>query len=61
MYHCLYKNQDNLRGGHVIKLGFNNDDAAKDALQTWPQALHLGGGITIDNAAGWLEAGAEKV
>eukprot|EP01147_Barroeca_monosierra_P009395 gene9395-1642_t len=56
----LYK-QHNLRGAHIIKLGSGNDDAAKEALRTWPRAFQLGGGITIDNAAQWLDAGAEKV
>ncbi|KAJ7591007.1 hypothetical protein C8J56DRAFT_1013800 [Mycena floridula] len=31
----LYK-ENNLRGGHVIKLGPGNDTAAKEALATWP-------------------------
>ncbi len=29
--------------------------------QAWPQGLHVGGGITADNAAHWLALGAEKV
>lgn len=31
----MYKNE-NLRGGHVIKLGPGNDEAAKEALSEWP-------------------------
>jgi phosphoribosylformimino-5-aminoimidazole carboxamide ribotide isomerase len=31
----LYR-KNNLTGGHVIKLGPGNDDAAKEALQAWP-------------------------
>ncbi|KIM29427.1 hypothetical protein M408DRAFT_113199 [Serendipita vermifera MAFF 305830] len=50
-----------LTGGHVIKLGPGNDDAAKDALKAWPGGLHIGGGITEDNCLQWIEAGAEKV
>ena len=46
---------------HVIKLGPGNEEAAKEAVQTWPDGLHVGGGINIDNAATWLEAGAQKV
>lgn len=76
--------QHNLRGGHIIKLGPGNDDAAKEALQAWPgmstklvsllhtllkttfdspnvDGMHLGGGITAENAQSWLDAGAEKV
>ncbi|MBA3687147.1 MAG: phosphoribosylformimino-5-aminoimidazole carboxamide ribotide isomerase [Planctomycetes bacterium] len=52
---------DGLRGGHVIKLGPGNDTAAREALAAWPGGLHLGGGIDLDNARDWLEAGAEKV
>jgi hypothetical protein len=29
----------NLQGGHVIKLGPRNDDAAKEALAAWPSAF----------------------
>lgn len=52
---------DRLDGGHVIKLGPGNDDAARDALKAWPDGLHLGGGIDGDNALGWITAGANKV
>lgn len=56
----LYRN-DNLSGGHVIKLGPGNDDAAKEALCAWPGGMQIGGGITIENAGEWLEAGAAAV
>ncbi|KAI9136367.1 Phosphoribosylformimino-5-aminoimidazole carboxamide ribotide isomerase [Paraphysoderma sedebokerense] len=56
----LYK-QHNLTGAHVIKLGKGNDEAAKEALKTWPGGLQIGGGITCDNAKEWLNEGAEKV
>lgn len=52
---------DGLTGGHVIKLGQGNDDAAREALAAFPGGLHIGGGITGDNAATWLEAGASHV
>jgi len=52
---------DGLTGGHVIKLGPGNDEAARAALAAWPNGLHVGGGITGANAAEWLAAGAEKV
>lgn len=52
---------DGLRGGHVIKLGAGNDEAARSALAAWPDGLHVGGGIGIENAAEWIAAGAEKV
>ncbi|POY72491.1 putative 1-(5-phosphoribosyl)-5-[(5-phosphoribosylamino)methylideneamino]imidazole-4-carboxamide isomerase [Rhodotorula taiwanensis] len=59
-YAELYRQHD-LRGGHVIKLGPGNDDAAKAALQAWPNGLQVGGGINVKNAQEWLDAGAEKV
>src|SRR3954464_12539503 len=52
---------DGLTGGHVIKLGAGNDEAARAALAAWPGGLHVGGGIGLDNARAWLDAGAEKV
>ncbi|MEN9841972.1 MAG: hypothetical protein RL376_1772 [Verrucomicrobiota bacterium] len=52
---------DGLTGGHVIKLGPGNDEAALAALAAWPGGLHLGGGITGDNAETWLAAGASHV
>jgi phosphoribosylformimino-5-aminoimidazole carboxamide ribotide isomerase len=59
-YARLYR-QDDLRGGHVIQLGPGNGDAALEALAAWPGGLQIGGGITIDNAVAWLEAGAAAV
>jgi phosphoribosylformimino-5-aminoimidazole carboxamide ribotide isomerase len=56
----LYR-EHNLTGGHVIKLGPRNDEAAASALAAWPQGLHVGGGITGENAQEWLDKGAEKV
>lgn len=52
---------DELRGGHVIKLGPGNDAAAREALAAWPGGLQLGGGINAANAAAWLDAGASQV
>lgn len=59
-YAALYK-QDGLRGGHVIKLGPGNDEAARAALAAYPGGLQVGGGITAENATEWLEAGASHV
>ena len=36
---------DGLTGGHVIKLGPGNDEAAREALAAWPGGLQIGGGI----------------
>ncbi len=56
----LYKS-DGLTGGHVIKLGAGNDEAAREALAAWPGGLQVGGGITAENAGEWLDAGAAQV
>ncbi|MEX1115159.1 MAG: phosphoribosylformimino-5-aminoimidazole carboxamide ribotide isomerase [Akkermansiaceae bacterium] len=53
--------EDHLTGGHVIKLGPGNDDAAREALAAWPGGLQIGGGIHENNAATWLDAGASHV
>ncbi len=53
--------KDNLLGGHVIKLGAGNDEAARQALAAWPGGLQLGGGISQENAGEWLDAGASHV
>ena len=56
----LYRD-DELQGGHVILLGPGNDAAARDALTAYPGGLHLGGGVNLDNARAWLDAGASHV
>ncbi len=53
--------EDGLTGGHVIQLGPGNTDAARAALAAWPGGLQLGGGVTAENAAEWLDAGASHV
>jgi phosphoribosylformimino-5-aminoimidazole carboxamide ribotide isomerase len=59
-YARLYK-EDNLQGGHVIMLGSGNENAAAEALAAWPGGMQVGGGITAENAAFWLERGASHV
>lgn len=56
----LYR-RDGLTGGHVIQLGPGNEAAARAALQAYPGGLQLGGGVTEENAVGWLDAGASHV
>jgi phosphoribosylformimino-5-aminoimidazole carboxamide ribotide isomerase len=53
--------KDGLCGGHVIMLGPGNEAAAIAALRAFPGGLHVGGGITPDNAAKYLDAGASHV
>ncbi|KAL9049955.1 MAG: hypothetical protein Q9162_006927 [Coniocarpon cinnabarinum] len=59
-YARLYR-ENHLRGGHVILLGPNNEDAASSAIEAWPGGLQVGGGITDENAPTWIRRGAEKV
>src|SRR2546426_557591 len=59
-YAHLYR-QDQLRGGHVILLGPGNETAAREALAAYPGGLHVGGGVSLENAQAWLDAGASHV
>lgn len=56
----LYR-QDELRGGHIVMLGPGNEAAARQALATYPGGLQIGGGIQLNNAAGFLDQGASHV
>ena len=60
-YYAEIYQKDNLQGGHVIKLGAGNDAAALLALAAYPDGLQVGGGINLENAAEWLNAGASHV
>ncbi len=59
-YADLYA-RDQLQGGHVIKLGPGNDEAASAALAAYPGGMQIGGGIHPGNAAEWLKKGASHV
>lgn len=59
-YAELYK-RDGLKGGHVIMLGPGNEAPAREALAAFPDGMHVGGGINLDNARCWLDAGASHV
>ena len=59
-YAQMYK-RDGLTGGHVIKLGAGNDEAALCALRAYPGGLQLGGGVNAHNAGTFLDAGAAGV
>jgi len=56
----LYR-RDRLKGGHVIMLGEGNETEARQALAAYPGGLQIGGGIRLDTAAGYLDAGASHV
>jgi phosphoribosylformimino-5-aminoimidazole carboxamide ribotide isomerase len=59
-YAELYR-RDGLKGGHVIMLGPGNEEAALSALRAYPGGLQIGGGIHVENASKFLEAGASHV
>src|SRR6266699_801791 len=59
-YAELYR-KDGLSGGHVVMLGPGNEAEARAALTAYPQGLQVGGGITLENARDWLDAGAPHV
>lgn len=66
-YAELYK-RDRLTGGHVILLNAKTSEyyeatkaQAMSALRTYRGGLQIGGGITADNAAEYLKAGASHV
>lgn len=66
-YASLYRGKG-LRGGHIILLNaagshYYEEDLAQagKALAVWPDALQIGGGVTADNAASFLDMGASHV
>lgn len=59
-YAGLYRDLG-LTGGHVIALGPGNEEQALAALGAWPGGLQFGGGVTVDNASRYLDAGASHV
>lgn len=59
-YAEMYR-RDGLSGGHVIMLGSGNEAAALEALAAYPGGLQVGGGIHLENAARFLDAGASHV
>ena len=59
-YAALYR-RDGLQGGHVILLGPGNEREARAALAAYPDGLQLGGGVNLQNARAWLQAGASHV
>ena len=59
-YAELYR-RDGLKGGHIVMLGPGNEPAAQAALRAYPGGMQVGGGINLQNALGWLEAGSTHV
>ena len=61
VYYAELYRKDGLKGGHVIMLGPGNEEAGRAALHAYPGGLQIGGGINLDNAAGYLDDGASQV
>lgn len=66
-YAGLYK-KDGLKGGHIILLNPPSSKYYEEtkrqaihALKAYPGGMQIGGGITAENAAEYLEAGASHV
>lgn len=66
-YAKKYKN-DGICGGHIILLNSKTSEYYEDtkkqaleALKAYPMGLQIGGGITAENAAEYIEAGASHV
>lgn len=66
-YASLYK-RSGIKGGHIILLNkagtqyYDEDvEQAERALAAYPGGLQIGGGITAENGAGFLELGASHV
>ena len=67
VYAHLYKEQK-IRGGHIILLNSVESEYYEEtrkqallALKEYPGGLQVGGGMTADNAASFIEAGASAV
>ena len=67
-FYADFYRKDNVKGGHIILLISKESDyyektkeQAMLALKTWPGGFQVGGGITAENAAEFLDAGASHV
>ncbi len=59
-YANLYR-QHQLTGGHIIALGPNNQQQVLEALAAYPKGMQFGGGVNLDNASDYLDAGASHI
>ena len=59
-YADLYR-QYQLTGGHIIALGPNNQQQVLQALAAYPKGMQFGGGVNLDNACDYLDAGASHI
>ena len=60
-YYADLYHQHNLTGGHIISLGPNNQQQVMRALAAYPRGLQYGGGVTLENAENFLQAGASHI
>ena len=67
-YYALLYKKNQIKGGHMILLNAPDDPyyavtkmEAMDALALYPGGLQVGGGISADNAAEFIQAGASHV
>ena len=67
-YYALLYKKYGFSGGHIINLNSKDSPmhedslkAAKEALAAYPGGMQYGGGVTDENAASFLEAGASHV
>ena len=67
-YYALLYKKHQIKGGHIILLNAPDDPyyavtkmEAMDALALYPGGLQVGGGISADNAAEFIQAGASHV
>ena len=67
-FYANFYQKDQLKGGHIILLNSKDSEyyektkaQAMLALKTWPGGFQAGGGITAENAAEFLDAGASHV
>lgn len=67
-YYAEKYKRDGLKGGHIILLNSKSSEyyeatkeQARLALRTYPNGLQIGGGITAENAAEYIDAGASHV
>ena len=67
-FYAEFYKKDNIKGGHIILLNSKESEyyektkePAMLALKTWPGGFQVGGGITAENAAEFLDAGASHV
>lgn len=67
-FFASFYREQKIKGGHIILLNSVHSEfyeltrrQALGALSAYPGGMQIGGGVTAENAAAWLEAGASHV